>query len=885
MGRRWTAITSAVATLAATAATVVVGSSPAAAATVPPGFRDDLVAVVSAPTALAFTPDGRMLVASQRGGLYVVQGATLLPTPALDLAPRLCTDDERGLLGVAVDPAFTANHVVFVYFTENQAGVCRNKVSRYVLGDNNLVAPASEVVLIDRIHSIAGNHNGGDLQFGKDGLLYVSVGDGGCNYAIPSQCAGANTAARDSNVLVGKILRVTRDGAIPAANPFQGAGTARCNVTGSTSPGTVCQEIFATGLRNPYRLAFDPNAAGTVFNINDVGQSNWEEIDLGAAGADYGWNVREGHCAGGSTTNCGPPPAGMTNPVFDYDRSGGCGAITGGAFVPQGVWPAGFGGKYLFADLLCGKIFRLDPAAGGAFTRSEFATTALPVHLGFGPYESTQALYYTAYANGGQVRRISATIVPGANALDADTATLEGGQGQWRPWFSTAVAPSVAQAHAGTRSLRVDVAAAHGWGVTQQNWPGFPAAPGSQVISFWAISPGRAGLNANMSVRWRDAAGNTLRTDTATIAELGPTWRQGAAAVTAPQGATRVGVDITGTGAGAGDVVYLDDITVGDATLPPPAPPGPTANFLDVDTATIEGPAGHWAPWFSSGISASTTQPHAGARSLKVDITALYGWGITLDTYPGFPVTPGPKTIGFWGRAGAGAGLGATMTVHWRNATGAELGTDILLLSLGTDWRQAGATVTAPAGTTHVGLDITHPTGGPGNVVYLDDITVGDVIPLVNALDADTSTIEGGVGQWAPWFSTTVASSTAQAHGGSRSLLVDVTAPYGWGVTLRNWPGFAATPGPKSLGFWARAGTGTGLAATMQVSWHAPSGAVLQTDVLTLGGLDGTWRLASAQVTAPAGTSSVTVDFLNAIGTTGNSLYLDDITVSGPPGP
>ena len=175
-------------------------------------------------------------------------------------------------------------------------------------------------------------------------------------------------------MLIGKILRITTDGNIPATNPFQGPGTSRCNVTGSTTPGNVCQETFAWGLRNPFRIAFDPNSSGNRFYINDVGQGTWEEIDAAQAGADYGWNVREGFCATGSTTDCGPPPAGMTNPIFAYPHVNGCDAITAGAFVPDGVWPGAYDGSYLFADYLCGKIFRLVPAAGGAFTATDFAT-------------------------------------------------------------------------------------------------------------------------------------------------------------------------------------------------------------------------------------------------------------------------------------------------------------------------------------------------------------------------------------------------------------------------------------------------------------------------------------------------------------------------------
>ena len=409
MRRRWSLFLAA-GLLTGGLGAIIVSASPAGAA-VPAGFSDELVTSVGAPTALAFTPDGRLLITTQGGALRVVQNGSLLATPALNLAGTICSNSERGLLGVAVDPAFASNGYVFLYYSFNKAGDCGtgtvNRVARYVMTGNTLGSP---VVLIDNIPSPAGNHNAGDLEFGKDGMLYVSVGDGGCDYpgGTPSGCAGANDASRDRHSLVGKILRIDRNGGVPADNPFTGAGTATCS-GGNVSSSLICQETFAWGLRNPFRIAFDPNAAGTLFHINDVGQNVWEEIDLGTAGADYGWNVREGHCATGSTTNCGPPPAGMTNPIFDYGRSDGCGSITGGAFVPNGTWPADYQGKYLFADYVCGRIFRLDPNGSGGFTRTNFATGlggSSAVHLRFGPAGSGQALYYTTYASGGQIRRI-----------------------------------------------------------------------------------------------------------------------------------------------------------------------------------------------------------------------------------------------------------------------------------------------------------------------------------------------------------------------------------------------------------------------------------------------------------------------------------------------
>jgi glucose/arabinose dehydrogenase len=413
---RWFA--RAIAVLSLTASILPIASQAATAATLPSGFEDQLVAKVGGPTAIAFTPDGRILVTSHFGTLRVIQGGSLVSTPAIDLSAKVCSDKERGLLGVAVDPAFASNHAIYLYYTYKKFGSCPydttgvpvNRVSRFILPNSNVIDPASETVLIDNVPNEDGIHNAGDLAFGKDGNLYISIGDGGCDYAFNSGCGSQNDAARDQNILLGKILRITPSGGIPAGNPFQGTGTARCNLTGMTDPGKKCQETYAWGLRNPFRFGFDPNAAGTRFFINDVGQSTWEEIDRGEAGADYGWNVREGPCARGSRTDCGPPPAGMTNPIYAYDHNTGCTAVTGGTFVPNGVWPTAFDDTYLYGDFVCGKIIRLTPAIGGGFTASDFVTglgTNSITTLKFGPYGSTQAAYYLNYLNGGEVRRIA----------------------------------------------------------------------------------------------------------------------------------------------------------------------------------------------------------------------------------------------------------------------------------------------------------------------------------------------------------------------------------------------------------------------------------------------------------------------------------------------
>ncbi len=410
----------------------------ATAATLPPNFVDATVASVARPTAIAFTPDGRLLITTQPGTLRVVQNGTLLATPALNLGSRLCTDLERGLLGIAVDPSFATNRYVYMFYTFNKNNTCErntprvpvNRVSRFTLPDSNQINLASEVVLIDNILSPNANHNAGDLHFGKDGLLYISVGDGGCDYAGNSGCAGSNDAARDQHILLGKILRIRPDGSIPPSNPFLGPDSARCNVAGRTEAGKKCQETWAWGLRNPFRMAVDPNATTTRLFINDVGQNVWEEINHGQAGADYGWNVREGHCANGSTTNCGAPPTGMTNPVFDYSHDTGCASITGGAFVPTNAWPAEYTGAYLFSDYVCGKIFTLKPNGSGGYAMTTFASglgSSSAVAMTFGPYNGGRALYYTSYANGGEVRRIAYTGTTNRSPTAAIAATPRSG--------------------------------------------------------------------------------------------------------------------------------------------------------------------------------------------------------------------------------------------------------------------------------------------------------------------------------------------------------------------------------------------------------------------------------------------------------------------------
>lgn len=407
-------------------------------ATPPAGFADAAVASVNTPTTVVGLPDGRVVVLSKSGTVRIIQNGTLVATPALTLS--VCDGSEMGLLGFAVDPEFARNGFVYLYFTRS-TGNCSsgsgrvNRASRFTM-TGNTINPASQVVLVDNISAINGNHNGGDLEVGNDGYLYISVGDGGCNPRNGAQCGGSNTGAQDNSLLNGKILRVDRStGNGAPGNPWNGFGGVSCRTRGNTSttPATTCNEIYSWGLRNPWRIAFDTNTGGTRFFINDVGGNRREEINLGQVGANYGWPAREGRCAqtwSATAATCPPPtsdtdtatatycrPAGVNicvQPISDYshnpahlDFAGEY--VTGGSFVPNGAWPSSYDGGYIFSDGNPGKIlFR--SAAGSINFNTPWASNAPAIYdLNFVLEPTGWALYYVLGGSSNNVRKITYT--------------------------------------------------------------------------------------------------------------------------------------------------------------------------------------------------------------------------------------------------------------------------------------------------------------------------------------------------------------------------------------------------------------------------------------------------------------------------------------------
>ncbi len=338
------------------------------AATVPAGFTDTLVVSgLSNPTAMALAPDGRIFVCQQGGALRVIKNGALLPTPFLTVT--VDSSGERGLLGVAFDPNFVSNQLVYVYYTATTPTL-HNRISRFTASGDVAIA-GSEVIVMDLPNlSSATNHNGGAIHFGPDGNLFVAVGD---------NANGAN--AQTLATRLGKMLRITSTGGIPTDNPFF-----------NTASGDN-RSIWALGLRNPFTFSFQ-SGSGRMF-INDVGQNIWEEINDGIAGSNYGWPTCEGFC--------NPPNPSFRDPIFAYANDASTCAITGGAFynpqIPQ--FPAQFVGNYFFADFCGGWIRRLNPSAGNAVT--DFATgISLPVDLQVSP---DGFLYYLARGNG-SVNRI-----------------------------------------------------------------------------------------------------------------------------------------------------------------------------------------------------------------------------------------------------------------------------------------------------------------------------------------------------------------------------------------------------------------------------------------------------------------------------------------------
>jgi nitrous oxidase accessory protein NosD len=321
-----------------------------------------------------------------------------------------------------------------------------------------------------------------------------------------------------------------------------------------------------------------------------------------------------------------------------------------------------------------------------------------------------------------------------------------------------------------------------------------------------------------------------------------------------------------------------ENSTIEGETDPPPVP---GSLDLDLDTSTLEGSIGLWEAWYSSSIERTTEAAHRGKHSLRVDVTAPYGWGVELGNWPGFPASHGTKLIGFWGKAGSVRSPRPTMTVTWIDAERNELRSDsVSLPALTQNWQHVEAIVDAPSGASNVHVTLTG-TGREGRYLYLDDVVVGDA---PNVLDAGSADFEGGIGRWQGWFGASASASAETAYRGTGSLKVSVTEPFGWGVQLSNWPGFPATPGAKRISYWGKRGSGAISGTTLRVHWYDAERQPLGTAALPLAELTTDWRQAKTTVTAPPGTATAYADILSSSGVPGDSVHVDEIVIADAPG-
>jgi len=278
---------------------------------------------------------GRLFVTGKSGVIWVVADGDIRRTPFLDISDLVDSGpSERGLLSVAFDPDFSRNGFFYVNYT-SKAGDGDTVIARYHTADWQELDPATGEEIL-RIDQPAANHNGGQLQFGPDGYLYIGMGDGG-------SAGDPWDNAENLDALLGKILRIKVSGedgyAIPATNPFLGRDD-------------VCPEIWAYGLRNPWRFSFD-RKTGDLY-IADVGQNLWEEIDFqpagGPGGDHYGWNTMEGSHCYDPPENC--DASGKVLPVWEYPHPEGC-SVTGG-YVYRGQLYPQLQGVYFYADFCRG---------------------------------------------------------------------------------------------------------------------------------------------------------------------------------------------------------------------------------------------------------------------------------------------------------------------------------------------------------------------------------------------------------------------------------------------------------------------------------------------------------------------------------------------------
>jgi uncharacterized repeat protein (TIGR03806 family) len=331
----------------------------------------------------------RWFVLEKTGDVRVFANTPNVTTTSPFLSLSVNDTEEGGLLGMAFHLNWATNHQVFVSFTEGSPMV--STIARFTSTDGGATLDPSTRQNVIRVNQPYTNHNGGNIAFGPDGNLYIGFGDGGSG-------GDPQGHGQDTRDLLGSFLRINVDGAapytIPSDNPFASGGVT-CGPDWNVKAGN-CREIYAWGVRNPWRWSFD-SSTGELW-AGDVGQDAYEEIDKIVRGGNYGWNCREGtHAYNGCTANT----SGFVEPVIDYDHTEG-NSVTGGYVYRGSALPA-LAGVYLFADYGSGRIWRLVSNGSGGYTKTQLLDTSLGI-ASFG--QGNDGELYVVDLNGGALYKI-----------------------------------------------------------------------------------------------------------------------------------------------------------------------------------------------------------------------------------------------------------------------------------------------------------------------------------------------------------------------------------------------------------------------------------------------------------------------------------------------
>jgi len=361
----------------------------------PPTLQVELVPVASgfaSPLDIQQAGDasGRLFVVEQGGKIKIIQNGSVLGTPYLDISSLIVSGGEEGLLGLAFHPNFSTNGCFYVNYTTTRLnGTLQTAISEFraATPGSNTVNTTSESILFT-VNQPEANHKGGGLAFGKDGFLYIALGDGGG----AGDMHGLIGNGQDLTTRLGKILRisVTCNGTftVPSDNPF---------VTNTTA----AKEIWLYGLRNPFRFSVD-QATGNLW-IGDVGQDSFEEVDRVTptqGGSNLGWRCKEGTHNFNFSANC----QGLTflDPIFDYDHSQGDATVIGG-YVYHGTNIAALAGNYVFGDFISGRIWSLAQNGQGQWVRTFLVNAGGGDLASFGQ-DANGELYVAKYSSGAVAR-------------------------------------------------------------------------------------------------------------------------------------------------------------------------------------------------------------------------------------------------------------------------------------------------------------------------------------------------------------------------------------------------------------------------------------------------------------------------------------------------